>query len=216
MTDHLVFLTERERQRVEHVVLGLPRRPPAPHKRPHGLSSRQWKALRATLPKPTSTLAPGIEEAVALREIFGGSKGTPETIARAARIQQGALARLYRSGALSANQLAAAEEIRATVEAIRTDVALPIASWETRVDAGYRVDLAGRESLFSIVLQAAYTRWRGSVDGPVAMLLDVIVDDWPYTEAAARHRVGDKRAKTLLINALDYWWRCRAALRKGG
>ena len=47
---------------------------------------------------------------MALRERWSHKQGTPETLEQASRTQQGALARLYRTGALDANQLAAAEE----------------------------------------------------------------------------------------------------------
>ena len=87
-------------------------------------------------------------------------------------------------------------------------MALPSASWETRVDAGFRAELAGDEPRRRVAMAAAYTRWRAAVD-PVAMLLDIIVDDWPYTLAAARHRVGERRAKALLMAALDAWWHHR-------
>lgn len=188
---------ERERQRVAHLVLGeLRPRPPA--------------AKRRTRKRPAEPqrLAPGIEEAVALRERWSHKQGTPETLEHASRAQQGALARLYRSGAIGPNQLAAADEIRTTVEAIRADVALPSASWETRVDAGFRAELAGEEPRRRIALAAAYTRWRATVT-PIAMLLDIIVDDDPYTVAAARHRIGARRAQALLLAALDHWWSCR-------
>ena len=201
--------SEHERQRVEHLVLGRPRPAPAVPTKPRGLSRQAWKIRKAELRAKGATLSPGIEEAVQLIEAFGGKRGTPETIARASGQHQGSLARLCRDGAINANQLAAAEEIRNTVESIRADVALPIASWETRVDSGFRADAVFFERLGGVRLEMAYSRWRWQVDGPIALLLDMIVEDEAYSRAAQRHRVSPKRAKALLIAALDLWWRIR-------
>lgn len=205
---------ERELQRVEHLVLGRPRPEPIIPQKPKGVSRQEWKARKAQLRDAGRTLAPGIEEAVALRESWKGIAGTPETLERAHRTNQGSLARLCREGTITANQLAAAEQIRAIVEEIRASVALPIASWETRVDAGFRPELQFFEALGRVRGEMAYTRWRGMVDGPVMMLLDMIVADEGYSVVAVRYRMSPKRAKRLLIEALDLWWRLRGQVNR--
>lgn len=192
---------ERERQRVAHLVLG--------EHRPRLAAKRRVKKRTA---EPV-LLAPGIEERVALRERWSHKQGTPETLERAARTHQGALARLHKSGAIDANQLAAAEQIRAAITLVTADVNLPIASWETRVDAGFRPEFAGEERRRDVQLQAAYTRWRAAVTAPIAMLHAIIVDDLPYTAAAAHYRMSTRRAKVLLVEALDLWWLCRSQAR---
>lgn len=60
--------------------------------------------------------------------------GTPETHEHASRRNQGALVRLYQTGAIDADQLASAVEIATVAERIGADVAVRTASLETRVD----------------------------------------------------------------------------------
>ena len=55
----------------------------------------------------------------AARRDFGHKQnGTPETHARASRLRQGALARLFEAGHLTIDQLASAQSIRITAERI--------------------------------------------------------------------------------------------------
>lgn len=205
---------ERELQRVEHLVLGRPRPEPVIPQKPKGVSRQEWKARKAQMRDAGRTLAPGIEEAVAMREFWKGIAGTPETLERASRTNQGSLARLCRDGTITANQLAAAEQIRQIAETIRASVALPIASWETRVDSGFRPELQFFEALGKVRGEMAYTRWRSAVDGPLSMLLDMIVGDEGYSVVAVRYRMGPQRAKRLLIDALDLWWKLRGEVNR--
>lgn len=202
----------REHDRVAHLVLGEPLPPPPVARKPDGISRQQWKTMKAAATEQLQA-ASGMDEdlaqAVQLRAHWRGVAGTPETLERAARSQQGALARLYRSGAIDANQLAAAEEIRVVVERIRSAVALPIASWETRVDAGFRPDAAHQERYGHVVGELSYTRWRADALGPTSMLIEMIVDDIGYSVAAVRYRMSARRARALLIAALDLWWQKR-------
>ncbi len=204
--DRPAFLSMRERQRVEHLVLGMPR--PVPElKRPEGMDRRSWKIEKARLREAGARLAPGIEEAVALREQWRGVQGTPETLEREARSSEGMLARLCRKGTITANQLAAAEQIRECVEALRAEVGYPTTSWEARVDGGRCGGGEGGLIAYRAVRwEMAYSRWRRTVTGPIAMLLEMIVDGVGYSAAAPRYRMSAKRAKQCLLDALNAWW----------
>lgn len=204
--DMPAFLSTRERQRVEHLVLGMPR--PTPElKRPQGMDRRTWKVEKARLREAGARLAPGIEEALALREQWRGIQGAPETLERAARSSEGLLARLCSKGTITANQLAASEQIRECVEALRAEVGYPTTSWEARVDGGRCGGGEGGLLAYRTVRwEMAYSRWRRTVTGPIAMLLEMIVDGVGYSAAAPRYRMSAKRAKQCLLDALDAWW----------
>ncbi|HEX8585043.1 MAG TPA: hypothetical protein VF680_11600 [Allosphingosinicella sp.] len=134
------------------------------------------------------------------------NEGTAETHEHAARRQQGALARLYLSGGIDAEQLAAAAEIAAVAERIGGDVAVKTASLETRVDTTRMGDGTFFERLGQVRREVAYTRWRAAVGAGIAPVLDMIVGDAEgFTVVARRYRMGNRRAKALLIAALDLW-----------
>lgn len=200
---------EREAQRIAHLVLEQPRPkrmtlPP----RPAGFSRVEWKAERRRLIAEPVRLAEGIEEQVALREAWGGGKGTPQTRARAdveAR-REGSLARLVRSGAIDAHQLAAAEQIRVAHDAITADVRVRTARLERGIHGGAR-STGEEESLAQISRQRAYSVWRDSVAPHAAMLLSIVIDDVALTVAARRWRMSNRRASALLVAALDRWRR---------
>jgi hypothetical protein len=86
------------------------------------------------------------------------NEGTPETHEHASRRNQGALARLYQSGAIDAEQLAAAVEIALVHERIGSDVAVKTASLETRVDVTRIGDGGFYERLGQVRREMAYTR----------------------------------------------------------
>lgn len=178
-----------------HLVLGQPR----PKAKATGRRSK-----RKPLPV---VLAPDVETALRLREEYGHKKGTPETYAHLAveLRREGSLARLARSGAIDAHQLAAAEEIRAGHAAVTAEVRVRTARWE-RSGSGGPLS-ADEESLGSWIRQRAYTRWREAVAPHAAMLLAIIIDDMALTHAARRWRVSDRRARRLLGDALDRWRR---------
>lgn len=129
--------------------------------------------------------------------------GTPETHFKASQTRQGALARLYESGAITIDQLAAAHEIASIAERIGRDVSVRSISLETRVDGGGNRNLAF-ESLTSVRREAAYGLWRQAILEP-ATIIDMIVFDIGITIAAQRHNIGYPRAKKLLISALNLW-----------
>jgi hypothetical protein len=134
------------------------------------------------------------------------NQGTPETHAYAARVNQGALARLYLNEVIDRDQLAAAVAIGQVAERIGADVAVKTSSIETRVDVTRMGDGAFYENLTRVREEVAYTRWRSEVRGPIGAILEMIVGEPAgFTIVAKRYRIGNKRAKRLLIDALDLW-----------
>jgi len=133
-------------------------------------------------------------------------EGTIETHEHASRTHQGALARLWHSGGITADQLAAAVEIAMVAERIGADVAVRTASLETRIDSGRRGDGAFYEALSRVRHEVAYTRWRAAIDGPIGAVLDMVVGETVgFTVVATRYRMHNRRTKKLLIDALDLW-----------
>jgi hypothetical protein len=184
-----------EQQRIDHLILGKPR-PPA----------RRVGKGRGKRRIPVQ-LAPAIEAALALREAWGHRQGTPETHDKAARLRDGTIARLYRSGAIDAEQLQAAADIAAIVERIAADVNVRTASLETRVDSQRAGDGAFFERLTMVRAEMAYTRWRRAISAavPIAALLELIVADCGLVAVARRHRMSVSRLRAGLIAALDLW-----------
>lgn len=145
------------------------------------------------------------------------NEGTPETHARASRTNQGPLAQLYERGVLDAEQLLSAVEIAAVAERIGAGVQVRTASLEARVDKSPGRDGAFHERLGQVRREQAYTRWReaiGTLRGPRSgrtsgAVLDMIVGgaDGPigFSVVAARYGMGHRRARALLIAALDLW-----------
>lgn len=184
---------ERERQRIEHLVLG--------HARPPAKSVGKGRAKRK-IPVP---LDAGVDAALKVRESWSHKQGTPETHERAARSQQGSLARLYRSGAIDGQQLDSAAAIAAIAERIAADVNVRTASLETRVDRTRTGDDHFFESLGRVRAEIAYTRWRAQAPGPIAALLELIVEDRGIAAVAQRHRIHHRKLRRLLLAALDLW-----------
>jgi hypothetical protein len=183
-----------EVQRFEHLVLGRHRPRAAPA-----------KISRKAKPKEPVLLAVGIEEIVELRERWSHKQGTPETHEHQANARDGAIRRLYLSGAIDAEQKAAADHIAETVERITRGVSVRTASLETRVDMTRAGDGTFYEALAAVRLEVAYGRWRERAPGPIAALLEIIVGDVSLTIVAKRHRIGNRRMKKLLLDALDLW-----------
>lgn len=191
-------MSEHERQRIQHLVLGKPR--------PKVKASPRRSKRKPMAPPPL--LAPGIEERVALREEWRGIEGTPETLQHAAieRSRPGALARLVATGAIDAHQLAAAEEIALAYTRTVADVAVRTASWSRGLSGGRRGSAAS-EGVAAAFLDLTYTAWREAVGAHAAMLLAIIVDDLPVTAAARRWRMSNRRAVGVLSTSLDRWRR---------
>lgn len=130
--------------------------------------------------------------------------GTVETHAHAAGTRQGALARLYLSGALSADQLAWAGEIAAVHANLTSDARVRTMSCETRVDSSGRAGGAFFESLSQVRREIAYSAWRAAIRQP-ALILAMVTEDCGLAEAARAGRMRKAGAKQLLCAALDAW-----------
>lgn len=130
--------------------------------------------------------------------------GTPQTFAHVNRPREGAIARLYRTGAIDQFELAAAEEILAVYERIAADVTVSVASMETRVDVSRYGD-AFFESLTRVRMEVAYGRWRAALLNDAAMVLEIVVHGVGLVAAARQHGMSTRRAKGRLIHALGLW-----------
>lgn len=119
-------------------------------------------------------------------------------------MRQGALARLYMSGAIDADLLAAGHEIAMAAELIMRDVDLRTASLETRIDVS-RHGEAFHEALGRVWIEAAYSAWRRETGPLAALVLDIALHDVGLTAAASRHHVSTRTARTRLIEALERW-----------
>ncbi|MBB4152918.1 hypothetical protein GGQ80_000806 [Sphingomonas jinjuensis] len=197
---------ERERQRFHHLVLEQPRPKPSACTRPRGISKSEWKARRHELQLASTRLLPGIEEQVQLREEWGGGRGTAQTVYHAdrARKRAGSLARLHASGTVTSEQLIAALDIAETYEAICNHVGIKSSFAFDRVDCSFRPELAGDVLSAGAIRELRYDEWRRSVER-FALVVDIIVADVGLTIAARSHRVSDRRARVLLVDALELW-----------
>jgi len=136
--------------------------------------------------------------------------GTAATHEHATRQRRGALARLHASGAISIEQLGWALEIASVAEAIGMDVSVRTMSLETRVDQSRSGDGGFFESLGRVRREVAYTRWREALPriaggGSIAPILAMVIEDIGVTVAAKRWRMHNRRAKKILLDALDLW-----------
>ena len=133
------------------------------------------------------------------------SASTPETRYRAGPVRDGAIARLYLSGALSADQLAWSIEIAMVHAQIIRDVTVRCISLETRVDNGGGGDRAFWEALGAVRREWAYGRWRDDLGEIAGAILAIIVDDCPITLIARQRGMHVRRMRKALSDALDAW-----------
>jgi hypothetical protein len=133
------------------------------------------------------------------------NEGTPETHDKHARRQDGVLVRLYRNGTIDAEQLASAVEIACVAERIAGDVAVRTASLETRVDMTRMGDGSFYERLGWVRREVAYTRWRAELPAPAPVLEMLVGEPVGFTVVAQRHGMHNRRARRLLLDALDLW-----------
>lgn len=204
-----VVTTEHERQRFEHLVLARPRPLPEIGPKPKGMSKAEWKVQKEALRARGAELLPGIEERVQLREAHETRNGgTPETVAQLQYRQRrpGAIARLHASGAIDADQLAAADKIATTYRAVTADAPLRTASWETRTGGGGGPGDAALLPLGSVLGEWALQWWLASIRQPDAMLA-IVAGDVALTVAAHRHALSVPKTRDLVREALDTWWK---------
>lgn len=193
----------READRVHRLVLGRPREMPAVDTT--GLNKQERKAAR-------SSAVRAHEQILKADRQYTGKEATPETLRDVATRTIGGMARLYGTGDIDADQLAAAEQIVAVHQRVVGDVTIAIASLEARVDRSPQGDGSFYEALGAVQAEVAYTRWREALAHP-SVVLDIIVGGLGFTVAARRNRMSHRRAKRLLIVALDLWPRCQASAR---
>lgn len=195
---------KRERQRVDHLVLGRPRPVETV------IAGKRSGRVRPKKVEVPVRLEPGIEEAVQVAERWSHkAKATPQTLEAANCTHQGALAQLHANGTIDAEQLEWAAEISNVHRSIESDVAISVASLEARVDGGGRGRSRVVESIKRVRLHLAYGLWRDDLPAPKGMVLDMIVGDTiGYTVAAKRYRVHNRKAKRLLIQSIDRWPMC--------
>jgi hypothetical protein len=198
---HLTAAKKRERERFETKCLGKLPDPPPVGPRPKGMSRAEWKIEKRNRQHQART-------AQSLPAKWSHKQGTPETLEHASRTHQGALAQLHLNGTISAEQLEWAAQIDNVHRSIESDVAVAVASLEARVDQSHRHDLA-IESIRRIRLHHAYTIWRDGLPSPKRLVLDMLVGEpIGYTVAARRYAIHNRRAKRLLIEAIDRWPDC--------
>jgi hypothetical protein len=206
----MTITTKRELQRVSHLVLGQPRPAPALPSKPAGMSKQEWKVEKQRLRDAGMQLVKGVEEHVQLRERWSHkANGTAETHEHAAISagREGALARLVHSGAIDAHQLAAAEKIAEAFASITAEVAVRTAKWGARGSSG-GPNAASHVPIAAVIRERTYTRWREETGIYAPMVLAIVVDDIPVTTAARVWRIANRKARSILVAALDRWQRC--------
>ncbi|WP_234831495.1 hypothetical protein [Sphingobium yanoikuyae] len=196
---------KRERQRIDHLVLGLPR----PVERV--IEGKRRGHRKPKMVDRPMRLEPGIEEAVQVREAWHHKAyGTPETWERSTSTHDGALIQLHRNGTIDKDQLEWAAQIANVYRSLEADVAVKVASLEARVDQS-RGGGRAAEGVLRVRMHLAYSYWRDMLPMPKQLVLDMIVGDAiGYSVAAGRYRVHKRKAKRFLIEALNRWPLCVA------
>lgn len=134
------------------------------------------------------------------------NEGTPETHEHAVKTRQGPIARLFEAGYIDAEQLGWACEIASVAESIEADVDVRGASYEMRVDYSGSGRNSVVEGIMRVRREVAYTWWRERLPHPKRAVLDMLIGDpQPYSTVALQYRMGKKRARKLLIDAIDLW-----------
>lgn len=166
-----------------------------------------WRARHPERAKAERALR---KERAATIEMWGRkANGTAETHAHAARQTQGPLNRMYQTGDIDADQLAWAIEIAGVAERIGREVSVRTASLETRIDHGGRDGGGFHEALGQVRREMAYSAWRRMLGNAAGPVLDMIVGQGAgpigLAMAATAHGMHHRRAKRLLIAAIDAW-----------
>jgi hypothetical protein len=196
---------KRERERFNHLVLGKPREMETVIV---GKRAGRHRPQRRLVPV---RLEPEIEAAVSIREAWSHKmNGTAQTHEHAARTHADALAQLHANGSINNEQLEWTAQIANVHRSIESDVGVKVASLEARVDTTSRPAVIA-ERIHRVRMHRAYGFWRDMLPAPKALVLDMIVGDAiGYTVAARRHRVHNRKAKRLLLDAIDRWPLCVA------
>lgn len=133
-------------------------------------------------------------------------KGTPETHEHAWKSQDGPLSRLCQDGYIDADQLQWACEIAAIAESIQRDVSVKCSSYEMKVDQTGSPNSVLAEGVMRVRREMAYSWWRDRIPHPRRAILDMLIGEMKsYSQIAAQWRMGKRRARKLLISAIDLW-----------
>lgn len=194
-----------ERERALAIRFGPIRRSAATHLADH--DSAATASLAAAVAEAEVALAQ--RRLVSVARWSHKNQGTAATHENAAHTRQGPLARLYMAGGLTIDQLAYAVEIAMVAEMIERDVGPGIMSYEPRIDTGSRygkIKASLVDGIIRVRREVAYTYWRGWLPMPKRAILDMIIGDpIAYSTAALRYGMHKRKAKRLLIRALDLW-----------
>lgn len=148
-------------------------------------------------------------DADALNAKWSHKQGTPETLERINRIprrqRQSPLVRMYHSGKISIDELAAAEQIASVIEMIQRAVAPKTSNLEARVDCSGAAKDVLAEGLNRIRMETAYRLWRDQLPVPRQMILEMIQTNQPYTQTARKFGVNWRTARKRLITSLQNW-----------
>lgn len=197
----------RRRHRSIKPVQPRQKRLPAPP--PASPATIAWRARHPARAVTEAEL--GKEQALIAEKWSYKNQGTPPTHEHAERTKQGALARLYQGETINIDQLQWGDEIATIAESIASDVTVRTASLETRIDQERWHHSQLVESIGRVRREQAYNRWRDMLPIPKRLVLDMIIGDAiGYTVAARRYKVHNRKAKKLLIAALDRWPECLA------
>ncbi|MEO7470148.1 MAG: hypothetical protein ABIV36_24360 [Sphingobium limneticum] len=198
----LTMAAKRQRQRLDHLVMGV-RRPLVPAVR----SKRQGRRKIIEKARPIE-IDPGIDAALDLRDAWSHKQGTPETLEKAG-MHHDCLLQLVANGTIDKEQEEWASQIANVHRSIEADVKIGIASLEARVDNDRGGADRVAEGIRRVRLHHAYTLWREQIPAPKHLVLSMIVGDAiGYTVAAKIYGVGNVKAKTRLIDALNRWPDC--------
>ena len=115
------------------------------------------------------------------------------------------LARLAIRGAITADELAAAQEIAAIALRIGNEVGYASGSVEARVDCSNSRASHGCETLHRVQIEQAYGKWRLALTLPRGLVLDMITEDHQLAAIARRYNRSWGKAMEILKDALRAW-----------
>ncbi|WP_374648659.1 hypothetical protein [Rhizorhabdus sp.] len=157
-------------------------------------------------------IAPDVRRAALLRAKWRANakiSGSPETHEHVSKTHDGPLAALYSNGSISIEQLASAVEIAETANMIEADVAMRTQDLDRPPVDITRAPPDLIEGLRRVRMYRAYDHWRRQIPAPRRAVLDMIIGDpIGFTVAARRYRMHNRRAKRMLLAALDLWPGC--------
>ncbi len=112
---------------------------------------------------------------------------------------------LYERGSITEEQFEASVEIARVAEIIAQAVGMRSASLEARVDnSGSAKDLL-IEHIGRVRLEATYSEWRQTLPMPRRMVIDLVTGSVSLTVSSRRYRMRKRKAKVILVDALDRW-----------